>query len=69
MKALYKLYGTLGLIGEADVFSDYFNGYLSEHTARNGRPVLWYMDERNNEAIYTDTLEFLTDDEIEQELA
>ncbi len=41
---------------------------LTENVARNGRDVLWYMDEVNNIAFYVDTLEELTEQEIEKEL-
>lgn len=42
--------------------------YLTENECRNKRAVLWYSDENYNEAIYIDTLEFLTEEEIEKEL-
>lgn len=50
------------------VFNDMEHDYLSECIARNGREVLWYMDESNSVAIYKDTLEELTEEEIEEEL-
>ena len=51
-----------------DIIRDINNGYLTDHEARNGRPILWYMDETNNIAIYTDTLDILSNEEIEKEL-
>ena len=62
--AVKKLYKKLGF-EKPDIFADYDNGYLSFHIARNARPVFWYLDECNNVAIYEDTAEFLTDEEIE----
>lgn len=63
--ALKKLYEEIGF---ENVLSDIENDYLTENSCRNGRDVLWYMDENNNVAIYIDTLEFLTEEEIEKEL-
>lgn len=42
---------------------------LTQNTARNGRPVMWYLDGDGYEAaVYIDTLETLTQEEIEKEL-
>ena len=41
---------------------------LTENVARNGRDVLWYMDDVKNIALYVDTLEELTEQEIDKEL-
>lgn len=67
LKALKKLYEELNIINP-DILSDYDHDYLTKHTARNGRPVLWYLEERHEAAIYADTCELLTQEEIENEL-
>lgn len=67
LKALKKLYEELNIINP-DIMSDYDNDYLTEHTARNGRPVMWYLEEGREAAIYTDTCELLTQEEIKNEL-
>ena len=66
MEALTKLYNAIGI--EMNIVRDIKLDYLSEMTARNGRKVWWYMDEKHNKAIYNDTAEFLTDEEITREL-
>lgn len=67
LEAITKLYYKLGY-EEPDILQDVRNLYLTEHTARNGRPVLWYIDDTQEAAIYTDNEEFLTPEEIEKEL-
>lgn len=67
LAAIKKLYEEIGF-EDVDVLSDIEHDYLTENTCRNGRDVLWYIDEANNIAIYIDTLEFLTEEEIEKEL-
>lgn len=42
--------------------------YLTINKCRNGREVAWYIDESHNKCIYVDTLEELTDAEIEEQL-
>ena len=43
--------------------------YLTENKARSGREVLWYLDQDEHEAaVYIDTGEKLTEEEIEKEL-
>ncbi len=66
-KAEQKIYEILGF-NKPDINNDRKYDYLTENVARNGREVLWYMDESHNLAIYVDTLEQLTDEEIEKEL-
>lgn len=65
LTALTKLYTTNI---SSDVLADISTGYLTENTCRNGRDVLWYSDENTNTAIYIDTLELLSEAEIEREL-
>lgn len=67
LKAITTLYNELSF-NEPDVINDINNGYLTDHESRSGRPVLWYMDETNNKAIYVDNLLILSDEEIEKEL-
>lgn len=65
LAAITKLYKEIGF---EDVLNDIEHDYLTENTCRNGRDVLWYIDENHNVAIYEDTLEFLTEEEIEEQL-
>lgn len=67
IEAMAKLYEEMDF-ENPDIAEDMKNDFLSECKCRNGREVLWYMDEANNKAIYIDTMEFLTDEEIEKEL-
>lgn len=46
----------------------YENGTATINTARNGRTVAWVLLESAEKAIYVDTLEELTEEEIESEL-
>lgn len=42
---------------------------LTQNTARNGRPVIWYLDSESNEAaIYLDTNEVLDEAERQEQL-
>ena len=47
---------------------DINNSYLTSNKCRNGREVIWYLDEANESCVYIDTLEELSDKEIENEL-
>lgn len=67
LQAIIELYKEIGF-NSPDVLKDYDNDNLTIHKARNGREVLWYVDESHNAAIYIDSLEFLSEDEIEKEL-
>ncbi|MCR5837170.1 MAG: hypothetical protein K6G88_11740 [Lachnospiraceae bacterium] len=67
LEVIRKLYEELGF-DEPDIVSDISNNYLTEHTARNGKDVLWYVDESHNAAIYVDSEEFLSETEINKEL-
>lgn len=42
---------------------------ITINTCRNGREVAWYLDESREMCIYIDTLEELTQEEIDKELA
>lgn len=66
LAAIKKLYKEL--CKEESVLNDIEHDYLTENTCRNGREVLWYFDGNNELAIYIDTLDFLTKEEIEKEL-
>nr|DAU08876.1 MAG TPA: Flagellar M-ring protein, Flagellar motor motor, MS-ring, C-ring, MOTOR.3A [Caudoviricetes sp.] len=46
----------------------YEDGTASINIARNGRTVAWVLLESAEKAIYVDTLEKLTEEEIESEL-
>lgn len=65
--ALKKLYEELGY-EDPDIISDIEHDFLSNATCRNGKEVLWYMDDSKCMAMYIDTLEFLSEEEIEKEL-
>ena len=67
LEAINKVYSIVGY-GE-DVFGDIENGYLTENETRSGRDVVWYMDGEKECAVYVDTLEVLTEEEIETQLA
>ena len=67
LKAIIKLYKELNFENPS-IIDDINYNYLTEHTARNGRAVLWYLDIVKECAIYTDTLEILPASEIENEL-
>lgn len=53
---------------EETLFDWYENGTASINTARNGRAVAWVLLENVEKALYVDTLEELTEEEIESEL-
>lgn len=53
---------------EAALCEWYENGTASINIARNGRAVAWVLLESAEKALYVDTLEELTEEEIESEL-
>lgn len=65
--AIIKAYQEVG-IDNPDVVFDIKYGYLTENEARNGRCVIWYLDAAHNVAVYVDTLEVLSDKEIDEQL-
>lgn len=67
IKAIEKVYSVAGIESES-IFDDIKKDYLTLNTCRNGREVVWYMDESKNVAVYVDTLEVLSNEEIEKEL-
>lgn len=64
--AIAKLYKEIGR--DESVLFDIENDYLTENTTKSGRLVLSYLSNDIESAIYIDTLEFLTSEEIEKEL-
>lgn len=44
------------------------NNTITQNTCRNGREVLWYLDDNYDVAIYLDTLDFLSDEEKNEQL-
>ena len=64
--AITKLYKG---INSEDILADIESNRLTEQTCRNGRTALWYINEGTEAAIYTDTLELLTEEEINEQLA
>ena len=67
LAALEKLYKEGLNFIEYYVISDINDNVLTDNTGRSGRKVLWYNDNTHEAAIYIDTLEFLTNEEIEEE--
>ena len=67
MEAIRKLYSKMNM-DENSIQDDMKNNYLSECIARNGKKVWWYLDNERCGAIYEDTLEMLTEEEVENEL-
>lgn len=66
LKAVEIIYNIIGI--ETDVLTCIKEGILTENTTRSGRDVVWYNNGLIDVAIYIDTLERLTDEEIEKEL-
>lgn len=67
LEAIKRLYNELG-VENPDIIADYDHDYISINKCRNGRDCVWYLDESKEACIYIDTLEFMTDEEIEKEL-
>lgn len=64
--AIKKVYEILGFT-DPDVESDYNNGVITINTINQlKRPVAHYMDEANECAVYVDTLEELSKEELEK---
>lgn len=65
--AVHDLYEHLNKnIGSIEM--DFAHGYLTFNETRDGRDVAWYIDEIKSAAIYVDTREILTEEEIEEGL-
>ncbi|MBO7713963.1 MAG: hypothetical protein J6S85_10365 [Methanobrevibacter sp.] len=67
LKAIEKLYSVLDLDGEG-ILDDIKNDYLSENVTRSGRTVLWYICGDKSVTMYVDSLEIMSEEEIETEL-
>ena len=67
LNAIVKLYSVLELDGEG-ILDDIKNGYLTENDTRSGRTVLWYLYGDKSVAMYVDSLEIMSEEEIEKEL-
>lgn len=67
LKALKKLYEEGLDYIQYDVIDDISANCLTDNIGRSGRIVLWYNDNNHEVAIYIDTLEFLSSEEIEEE--
>ena len=63
---LLKCAGYEGTDEEIAMFEN--DGTLTENTARNGKAVLWYLDEHFEKAIYIENGEELTPEEIKKQL-
>lgn len=69
MDAVKEIYAEIGIdFTKESLEQDWKYNYLTLNECRNGRNVLWYKDSLYDLAIYVDTLVFLTDDEIEEQL-
>ena len=67
IKAINKVYNLLG-IEDPDIVNDFENYYITEHETPDGRAVIWYLDDSQECAVYVDTLEELSKEEILKEL-
>lgn len=73
LKGIKKISSDIGYSAGENInidllINDATSNYLTINTARNGRDVLWYLYNDSNYGIYLDTLEYLTEEEIENEL-
>lgn len=68
LEALTVLYSRLDLADDDNVIASIENDCLTSHKGRSGRDILWYLDATQNVAIYVDSLTFLTDEELDNEL-
>ena len=67
IKAIIEVYKILG-IQDPDIVNDFNNYYITENESRSGRAVIWYLDDSRECAVYADTLEELSKEEIIKEL-
>ena len=65
-EAMVKLLDIAGI--ESDIETMQRDDSLTINTARNGRDVAWMLTETQNIAVYVDSLQQLTEEEIEREL-
>lgn len=68
-QAISKAISTLGFEDNDERVQDWLSDdTISINTCRNGRDAAWVVLDDKSVAVYTDTLEELTEDEIESEL-
>lgn len=68
-EAIAIIYNIIGIKPDKNqIEQDQEHDYLTVNIARNGKNVIWYLDENYNVAVYTDTLEQLSENEIEEQL-
>ena len=65
-EAMVKLLDIAGI--ESDIETMQRDDSLTINTARNGRDVAWMLTENQNIAVYVDSLQELSEEEIEREL-
>ena len=65
-EAMVKLLDIAGI--ESDIETMQRDDSLTINTARNGRDVAWMLTETQNIAVYVDSLQELSEEEIEREL-
>ena len=68
-EAMVKLLNIAGIESDIETMQRFVkDDSLTINTARNGRDVAWMLTETQNIAVYVDSLQQLTEEEIEREL-
>ena len=68
-KAMVKLLDIAGIESDIETMQRFVkDDSLTINTARNGRDAAWMLTETQNIAVYVDSLQQLTEEEIEREL-
>lgn len=67
--AMVKLLDIAGIESDIETIQRFVkDDSLTINTARNGRDVVWLLTENQNIAVYVDSLQELSEEEIESEL-
>ena len=67
--AIRKLLDIAGIESDIETMQRFVkDDSLTINTARNGRDVVWLLTENQNIAVYVDSLQQFTEEEIEREL-
>ena len=68
-EAMVKLLDIAGIESDIETMKRFVkDDSLTINTARNGRDVAWMLTENQNIAVYVDSLQELSEEEIEREL-